>query len=75
LSIRRLSALAVGKGWSLKAEYLYVGLGRTSVRRTNLDGIFGPYPASAFTHSADLKSNIVRVGANYKFGGPAVARY
>ncbi|MBR0828706.1 porin family protein [Bradyrhizobium manausense] len=66
---------AVGNGWSLKAEYLYVDLGRASMRSTNLGGVFGPFPASVFTHSADLKSNIVRVGVNYNFGGPAVARY
>jgi outer membrane immunogenic protein len=28
-----------------------------------------------FTHSADLDANIVRVGFNYKFGGPVVAKY
>jgi outer membrane immunogenic protein len=59
---------AVGNGWSLKAEYLYVDLGRVSVTSNNLFG-------QTFTHSFDLKSNIVRVGVNYKFGGPVVARY
>ncbi|MGY4338181.1 outer membrane immunogenic protein [Bradyrhizobium sp. LM2.9] len=64
---------AVGGGWSLKAEYLYVDLGRSAVTSTNLLG--GAFPANVFTHSVDLKSNIVRVGVNYKFGGPVVARY
>ncbi|MCK1478024.1 porin family protein [Bradyrhizobium sp. 197] len=64
---------AVGGGWSLKAEYLYVDLGRSTVTSTNLLG--GAFPANVFTHSVDLKSNIVRVGVNYKFGGPVVARY
>ena len=36
---------------------------------TNLFG--GAYPSNVFTHSVDLKSNIVRVGVNYKFGGPS----
>jgi outer membrane immunogenic protein len=64
---------AVGGGWSLKAEYLYVDLGRSTGTSTNLLG--GAFPTNVFTHSVDLKSNIVRVGVNYKFGGPVVARY
>jgi len=65
---------AVGNGWSLKAEYLYVDLGRVSMTSHNLfDGAV--LPAQTFTHSFDLTSNIVRVGVNYKFGGPVVARY
>ncbi len=68
---------ALGNGWSFKAEYLYVDLGRSTVTSTNL-AAFAPaiaFPTSVFTHSADLKANIVRVGVNYKFGGPVVARY
>jgi outer membrane immunogenic protein len=68
---------AVGNGWSLKAEYLYVDLGRASTTSTNLAAFVGPgtFPSNVFTHSVDIKSNIVRVGVNYKFGGPVVARY
>jgi len=68
---------AFGGGWSLKAEYLYVDLGRATATSTNLVGFAGtlPFPSSVFTHSVDIKSNIVRVGVNYKFGGPVVARY
>ncbi len=68
---------AFGGGWSLKAEYLYVDLGSVSATSTNLVGFAGttPFPSNVYTHSVDLKSNIVRVGVNYKFGGPVVARY
>ncbi|WP_256808310.1 outer membrane protein [Bradyrhizobium sp. Bra64] len=68
---------AFGGGWSLKAEYLYVDLGRTTATSTNLIGFAGtvPFPSNVYTHSVDIKSNIVRVGVNYKFGGPVVARY
>lgn len=66
---------AFGGGWSLKAEYLYVDLGRASATSTNLVGGVTQYPSNVYTHSIDLKSNIVRVGVNYKFGGPVVARY
>ncbi len=68
---------AVGNGWSLKAEYLYVDLGRASATSTNL-AAFVPaiaFPSNVYTHSVDIKSNIVRVGVNYKFGGPVIARY
>lgn len=66
---------AVGNGWSLKAEYLYVDLGRTTTTSTNLAAFGGTSPSNVYTHSVELKSNIVRVGVNYKFGGPVVARY
>ncbi|MET4175962.1 outer membrane immunogenic protein [Bradyrhizobium sp. LA6.1] len=68
---------AFGGGWSLKAEYLYVDLGSVSATSTNLVTFAGttPSPSNVYTHSVDLKSNIVRVGVNYKFGGPVVARY
>jgi outer membrane immunogenic protein len=68
---------AFGGGWSLKAEYLYVDLGRATATSTNLVTFAGttPSPSNVYTHSVDLKSNIVRVGVNYKFGGPVVARY
>ncbi|HTO62703.1 MAG TPA: outer membrane beta-barrel protein [Bradyrhizobium sp.] len=68
---------ALGNGWSIKGEYLYVDLGRSTVTSTNLTAFAPPiaFPANVFTHSVDLKSNIVRIGVNYKFGGPVVARY
>lgn len=70
------SEYAFGGGWSLKAEYLYVDLGSSTVKSTNLGFAGGaPFTGNVYTHSVDLKSNIVRVGVNYKFGGPVVARY
>jgi outer membrane immunogenic protein len=59
----------VGSGWSVKAEYLYVDLGRSSVSSSNLTAFTPPiaFPTNVFTHSVDIKSNIVRVGANYHF--------
>jgi outer membrane immunogenic protein len=58
---------ALSSGWSVKAEYLRVDLGRESVTSKNLvfDGI--QFPDSVFTHRVDLKSNIVRAGVNYHF--------
>jgi outer membrane immunogenic protein len=65
---------AVGNGWSFKAEYLYVDLGRATATSTNLVS-YAAFPTNVYTHSIDTKSNIARVGVNYKFGGPVVARY
>ena len=67
---------ALLNGWSIKAEYLYVDLGRANATSTNLTllGVFAS-PANVFTHSTDLRSNIGRIGLNYKFGGPVVAKY
>lgn len=64
-------------GWSVKAEYLYVDLGRETTTSSNLTAFTPPiaFPTNVFTHSVDLRANIVRVGLNYKFGGPSVARY
>jgi outer membrane immunogenic protein len=68
---------ALINGWSVKAEYLYVDLGRASTTSTNLtSGVpLVAWPVNVFTHSVDLRSNIVRVGLNYKFGGPVGAGY
>ena len=68
---------AFGNGWSAKAEYLYVDLGSASVNSTNLTAFTPPiaFPTNVFTHTIELRSNIARVGLNYKFSGPVVAKY
>jgi len=68
---------ALGNGWSFKAEYLYVDLGWPNVTSTNLTAFPAriPLPTNVFTHSVHITSNIGRVGVNYKFGGPVVAKY
>jgi outer membrane immunogenic protein len=54
--------------WTIKAEYLFVDFGRVSTTSNNLvTPAFGAFPATVFTHSLDLKANIVRVGLNYQF--------
>jgi outer membrane immunogenic protein len=64
---------ALMNGWSVKAEYLYVDLGRATTTSTNLTAVFGgvavPFPTNVFSHAIDLRANIARVGLNYKFGG------
>jgi outer membrane immunogenic protein len=53
--------------WSVKAEYLYANFGTVSATSTNLTTTIGAFPASASTHSLDLKANIARVALNYRF--------
>ena len=68
---------ALMNGWSIKAEYLYVDLGRASTTSNNLTVLAGAvaFPLQTWTHTVNLTSNIGRVGINYKFGGPAGGRY
>jgi outer membrane immunogenic protein len=57
--------------WSIKAEYLYVNFGTASAVSNNLTFSPAALPGNGqnpFTHSIDLRANIVRVGLNYKFG-------
>ncbi len=60
---------AFAPNWTAKLEYLYVDLGTLNNTFVGL-GAFTPLLTSS--HVTD---NIVRVGVNYRFGGPVVARY
>jgi outer membrane immunogenic protein len=54
---------AVGGGWSAKLEYLYIDLGKT-------EHSFGTIGLGTIaTESRRTTDNIVRVGANYRWGG------
>lgn len=56
---------ALSRNWSVKAEYLYVDLGRYTFA-----------PATTFATDVRLRDHIARIGINYKFdAGPVVARY
>jgi outer membrane immunogenic protein len=58
---------ALWGNWSAKAEYLYVDIGQTPFCPATGCGVV---VVSDYTHL-----NIVRVGLNYWFGGPIVAKY
>lgn len=65
---------AIGGNWTAKLEYLYVDLGRVSGSfQTTIPALFGGVLSS--NYSSRVTDNIVRVGLNYKFGGPVVAKY
>jgi outer membrane immunogenic protein len=66
--------------WSVKAEYLFVDLGKQSVNLPCLNtGICGspPQPAPGASYQTDFhfREHVARVGLNYHFGGPIVAKY
>jgi outer membrane immunogenic protein len=59
---------AINNNWSVKGEALYIDYGRTSY--------FTPTaPVAAGVLDLRLTEIVGRVGVNYRFGGPVVARY
>jgi outer membrane immunogenic protein len=78
--------VALDHNWSFKVEYLYMDLGNiggasatpTTVTNalnapsTALNTVTTTTTAAFNTHFTD---NLVRVGVNYRFGGPVVAKY
>ena len=66
---------ALGRGWSLRGEFLYVDLGKwTTFTNIPPTGVAGQ---DTFTNMrVDLRDYILRMGLSYKFGAPAlVAKY
>jgi outer membrane immunogenic protein len=62
---------AFTNNWSAKVEYLYVDLGSFN---TNIPSSAGGAPDSQTVHHK-YTDNIARVGLNYRWGGPVVAKY
>ncbi|MFZ2156976.1 MAG: outer membrane protein [Bradyrhizobium sp.] len=63
---------AFTNNWSAKAEYLYADFGNFTQSIPNC-ALCGVGSEISVTHK--YTENIGRVGLNYKFGGPVVARY
>ncbi len=57
--------------WSVKGEYLYLGL-QSSFRDV---GTVNGVPNSFYINSSDPGVHTVKVGINYRWGGPVVAKY
>jgi outer membrane immunogenic protein len=70
---------AIGGNWTAKLEYLYVDLGRMSGSFATTIPAFGAGIVASGTltssYSSRITDNVLRVGLNYRFGGPVVARY
>jgi outer membrane immunogenic protein len=62
---------AFSGNWSGKLEYLHVDLGSLTSTVFDTNG----NPASFVTQTHKLTEDILRVGLNYRFGGPVVAKY
>jgi len=63
----------LARNWSLKAEYLYVDLGRVTDSFTvALGPAIQTGAMQTTTNSYSIHDNIVRVGVNYHFGEPGV---
>ncbi len=60
---------ALWGNWTGKLEYLYIDFGTVN------DALIGIAPITPVATSSRVTDQIVRVGLNYRFGGPGVARY
>jgi outer membrane immunogenic protein len=61
---------ALFAGWSVKLEYLYVDLGKTTVQLTDPQ-----FPGEFLRYSFRHRENIARLGLNWRFGGAGFANY
>jgi len=62
---------SLGGNWTGKIEYLYLDLGRFNTSAVLLANA----PPIRANISSRITDNIARVGINYRFGGPVVAKY
>ena len=71
-----LAWLGVSNRWSAKMEYLYVDLG-TIANAFAIPAVGAPPIAAAHNYTSydTIHDHIIRVGLNYRFAGPVVAKY
>ncbi len=65
----------IGGNWTAKLEYLYMDLGTVSAGPLATTILGPPRLPVGVSYSAHLTDNIVRVGFNYIFNSPVVAKY
>lgn len=61
---------ALSSNWSVKGEYMYLGLRRDTVGNGLSNGVTPVYSITSIPGV-----HMGKIGINYKFGGPVVARY
>ena len=77
---------AIDHNWSIKLEYLYMDLGNVGSNTTTGANVvtqlgvpirFNTVTTTTLTSAFNTRftDNILRVGVNYRFGGPVVAKY
>lgn len=59
----------VGSGWSVKAEYAYFDFGKLDAAGAS------SVPGEFYRQSVDVTAHTAKLGLNYRFGAPVVARY
>jgi len=72
---KTLTGLVFGGGFeyrtpgvlSIRAEFLYANFGEVTATSTNFKAFSLSWPMHPFTHTANLKGAVVRVGANFWF--------
>ena len=70
-----VEACAINPNWSLKAEYLYVDLGTFNYNSPLVAAVPAFAPGYSWRTSINERDHIVRVGVNYRWGNPLVAKY
>ena len=66
---------ALGSNWSVKAEYLFLDFGSLTYLSACSGALcLGGLPVSWQTH-VRTEESVFRLGVNYKFGGPLMAKY
>ncbi|HLX13602.1 MAG TPA: outer membrane beta-barrel protein, partial [Bradyrhizobium sp.] len=66
---------AIGGNWTAKLEYLYMDLGTASFGPLATNILVPIRTNAGASYSSHFTDNILRVGVNYKFDSPVVARY
>jgi outer membrane immunogenic protein len=66
---------AINSNWSLKAEYLYVDLGTFNYNSPLVAAVPAFAPGYSWRTSINERDHIARVGVNYRWGNPLVAKY
>ncbi len=70
---------ALPNNWTIKAEYLRLDFGSRNYSATCAATVTGCAPVASvpfvWTVYSRLREDIVRIGVNYRFNGPIVARY
>jgi outer membrane immunogenic protein len=67
---------ALGPNWTIKGEYLFISLDGNSIRETAVQTVANGTGPSSFNGNFSRASfHVGRIGVNYRFGGPVVAKY
>ena len=66
---------AIGGGWSVRLEYLHLDLGKVAGVFTSNVLAAGGASNLVESFNSRVTDDVVRIGLNYRFSGPAIAKY